>query len=570
MVSSFQSIQTSTLKSIFIKSFAIPICIFVSIRLFAQDIPEVEYQETKQDAYMPMLESEKKTSPAYFYASPQITTRQVNVDANGRNILNDAANEPSLAIDPKNPNRMAMGWRQFDNVLSNFRQAGLGVSEDNGLTWKNLMPLDAGVFRSDPVLCADNRGNFYYNALAGNFTCDVYKTNDLNKWINRIYAHGGDKQWMTIDNTNQTSDGNLYVYWNYDYSSCTDYNFTRSTNKALSFENCSVIPSYLTRGTVTVAPDGSLYAAGSRFSQFYVNRSENAKIPGMDVEWDLSNTVDLLGQLPSYFGPNPGGLLGQVWIASDHSTKSSRGNLYLLSTVSRNDNGDYADIMFSKSEDRAESWSAPIAINKDRINSNYQWFGTMSVAPNGRIDVIWLDTRDNPGTYLSSLYYSYSNDAGQHWTPDQRLSDSFDPHVGYPNQNKIGDYLHMISDNKGAHLAWVATFNGEQDVYYSFIKPDTISATADANIQQNQLSIYPNPVTVASQFEFYSKENQTIKIIICNTLGNKVLINSIPVFIGNNSLDLKNVHTTLSRGVYTLQVQNIKGIVIARKLFVVK
>lgn len=34
----------------------------------------------------------------------------------------------------------------------------------------------------------------------------------------------------------------------------------------------------------------------------------------------------------------------------------------------------------------------------------------MSVAPNGRIDVIWLDTRDNPGTYLSALYYSNSTD----------------------------------------------------------------------------------------------------------------------------------------------------------------
>jgi hypothetical protein len=93
----------------------------------------------------------------------------------------------------------------------------------------------------------------------------------------------------------------------------------------------------------------------------------------------------------------------------------------------------------------------------------------MSVAPNGRIDVIWLDTRDNPGTFLSALYYSNSMNGGETWLPNKRLSDFFDPHVGWPNQNKMGDYFDMESVNDGVHLAWAATFNGEQDVYYSFI-----------------------------------------------------------------------------------------------------
>jgi hypothetical protein len=38
--------------------------------------------------------------------------------------------------------------------------------------------------------------------------------------------------------------------------------------------------------------------------------------------------------------------------------------------------------------------------------------------------------------------------------------------LGYPNQNKIGDYYDMISDNTGAHVAYAATFTGGQDVYY--------------------------------------------------------------------------------------------------------
>ena len=40
-------------------------------------------------------------------------TVQVNVDPLGLNILGDAANEPSIALDPLAPQRMAIGWRQF-------------------------------------------------------------------------------------------------------------------------------------------------------------------------------------------------------------------------------------------------------------------------------------------------------------------------------------------------------------------------------------------------------------------------------------------------------------------------
>jgi len=55
---------------------------------------------------------------------------QVNVNDLGENIPGDAANEPSVAVDPTNPNNLVIGWRQFDNVASNFRQAGYAYSHD--------------------------------------------------------------------------------------------------------------------------------------------------------------------------------------------------------------------------------------------------------------------------------------------------------------------------------------------------------------------------------------------------------------------------------------------------------
>jgi hypothetical protein len=136
-----------------------------------------------------------KTSAAYSFKSSSIFTTQVNVNQDGQNILGDAANEPSIAVDPTNPDRMMIGWRQFDNVNNNFRQAGYGYTLDGGQTWTFPGVIDPGVFRSDPVLDCDADGNFYYNSLTltsnDDFECTVYKIDDGGvEWDDGTYAWG--------------------------------------------------------------------------------------------------------------------------------------------------------------------------------------------------------------------------------------------------------------------------------------------------------------------------------------------------------------------------------------------
>src|SRR5215475_14845064 len=50
-------------------------------------------------------------SPALVSGFGPYTSYQVNVDANGNNIVGDAANEPSICVEPQNSNRMSIGWR---------------------------------------------------------------------------------------------------------------------------------------------------------------------------------------------------------------------------------------------------------------------------------------------------------------------------------------------------------------------------------------------------------------------------------------------------------------------------
>jgi hypothetical protein len=169
---------------------------------------------------------------------------------------------------------------------------------------------------------------------------------------------------------------------------------------------------------------------------------------------------------------NPDGLAGQVFLAVDRSGTATNGNIYMEATIQPTGFFTGTDIMFARSTNGGQSFSTPIRINDDPVNhAKWHWMGTISVAPNGRIDALWLDTRNAANNHDSQLFYSYSTDGGVTWSPNQAVTASFDPHVGYPQQNKMGDYLTSVSDDTGADVAFAATFNNEEDVYHVRVGP---------------------------------------------------------------------------------------------------
>src|SRR4051794_12652930 len=76
------------------------------------------------DPPAPLLMLPTAVSPGMVFVYDAFTNVQVNVTASNMNIVGDAANEPSISVDPTNPNKMTIGWRQFNSVSSNFRQGG--------------------------------------------------------------------------------------------------------------------------------------------------------------------------------------------------------------------------------------------------------------------------------------------------------------------------------------------------------------------------------------------------------------------------------------------------------------
>jgi hypothetical protein len=434
----------------------------------------------------PPLAPAAAVSPALVSQFGPYTSYQVNVAANGNNIVGDAANEPSICVDPTNGNKMSIGWRQFDSVASNFRQAGFAYTATGGTTWINRGVLQRNVFRSDPVLNSDNASRFFYLSLLQNFFVDLWRSlNGGQSWTRIAPADGGDKQWFTIDNTNSTGHGFQYQFWSTDGNNYGGRQFSRSINGGLTWMNPINIPHSPAWGTLDVDSNGNLFIGGVNLTtnQIWCIRSTNAKNGAVVPTFDRSTAVNLGGHIVFAEPINPEGLVGQIFLAVDRSGTSTNNNVYMLASVQPTGASNGSDVIFARSTNGGQTFRAPRRINDDPINhAKWHWFGTLSVAPNGRIDAVWFDTRNAANNTNSQLFYSWSLDGGNTWSPNVAVSALFNPFVGYPNQNKIGDYITIVSDNTGANVAYSATFNLEQDIYYVRVSPPTEPATERAAV----------------------------------------------------------------------------------------
>jgi hypothetical protein len=122
----------------------------------------------------------------------------------------------------------------------------------------------------------------------------------------------------------------------------------------------------------------------------------------------------------------------------------------------------------------------------------------------------------------------------------------------------MGDYFDMYSDETGAHLAWAATFNDEQDVYYSVITPSYVGLTDNKGMKDiSVLRNYPNPFRDHTTIIYHLNERGIVNLKIFTMTGGEVitLVNEIQD-AGRHQVEFNA--SGLHAGVYYYQIKTEK------------
>ncbi|MGH9165616.1 MAG: hypothetical protein ACRDZW_08920, partial [Acidimicrobiales bacterium] len=141
------------------------------------------------------------------------------------------------------------------------------------------------------------------------------------------------------------------------------------------------------------------------------------------------------------------------------------------------------DVFVARSTDKAVTWGAPVRINDDACDSGARqrdpW---ISVAPNGRVDAVFYDDRNDVDHALGDAYYTSSSDGGRSFGPNRRVSDrSFDARVMFTPrasgfQSKEFDTVNGIAS---APNAAVVSWGDSRGTFANTQQGDPASAASD-------------------------------------------------------------------------------------------
>ena len=158
------------------------------------------------------------------------------------------------------------------------------------------------------------------------------------------------------------------------------------------------------------------------------------------------------------------------------------GTLYTVyfDTTNIVDGNANVDLYFTKSEDRGDTWTTPVVINKDAAIPGDQFFPWIEVDQEGRLHIVYLDSRntvqdDNVPNGMFDAYYIFSEDGGDNWREYRLTPQPWDSALA-GGGTFIGDYLGLAAGGNRIYPAYLDTHNGDGDIYTNII---TIPVFAD-------------------------------------------------------------------------------------------
>ena len=148
---------------------------------------------------------------------------------------------------------------------------------------------------------------------------------------------------------------------------------------------------------------------------------------------------------------------------------------------------DRTEIFLRASLDGGRTWGPRRTVNDDAGKGANHSLPGIAIAPNGRLDVAWNDSRNNPRPAnspsrergLLDVYYASSSDQGQTFTRNERVNDrALDRALGvWSNNVNASVAVGIASTNDAVYFGWQEARAGgnetqSEDVYFASLNLD--------------------------------------------------------------------------------------------------
>lgn len=143
------------------------------------------------------------------------------------------------------------------------------------------------------------------------------------------------------------------------------------------------------------------------------------------------------------------------------------------------------DIYYQRSTDEGRTWTEPKMLNDDNpADLAVQITPNLDVTPDGRVDAVWWDFRDDKGAIATDVYYSFSTNNGDTWSKNTRITDrSVSRRIGVWTGADIRQPPGIASLKEYAIIGWDDTRLGDdvthtQDIFTRVAQFEALGAGA--------------------------------------------------------------------------------------------
>ena len=502
-----------------------------------------------------------------FFLDMSTYSQNSNVPIGG--IWNEWPNEPSICINPMNPDQIIIG-ANADNYYT---------SSDGGVTWQHGVLASSYGVNCDPVIIADMSGSFYYFHLVPDLSRVVCQKKEgfLSSWTDGSFTaiynnYDIDKEWATFDPVTN----NIYTSWtrfntwgSNNPQDSTDIFISKSTDGGLTWGDQKLISNIGGNATGGFGSVHGSYPATGPNGEVYVTWWSPAGIM-FDQSTDegetwLNTDINITGFPVQWITGIPGIQTGVSFpvIACDRSNGPHNGTIYVNWTDKRSGWND-ANIWLVKSTDGGVTWSEPIRVNDDPPG-RHQFFNFMTIDQvTGKIYITFYDRRNYTDSN-TDVYLAISDDGGEIFS-NYKISDT--PFVPYSTVF-FGHYIGVSAHNDKVFVTWMRMDAGELSIWGAPVDPATVGIEREPAVPHCEFQNAPNPFHEYTFFSFKLDDPSFVTLTVSDFFGNRVatLIDHGKMAAGKHVIQFSPEKYDLSSGIYHYSLVTNKGTITKKMIY---